>query len=432
MRCQGTISESVKIDGVGLHGGEPVSLLVEPAAVDTGIVFVRADLAEPVAIHAHHKSVVLRSRQTVLKAGPIEIHTIEHFLAATQALKIDNLRVTMNAAELPAAGGCSEEFLASLQQAKIVDQKTPRKTFVLDETIVVEDGDAHIVAFPNKGGLKISYALDYPVDSAIPSQIATYDSQRDNFAKDLAPARTFCLEEEAKQLREAGFGKGADFENTLVVGDQGVIDNTLRFENEFARHKLLDLLGDLALLGMDLEAKIVASKSGHATNAKLVKKLAARIDELENQGLVQRETGLDIKEILKIIPHRYPFLFLDRVVSIDGFKKAVAIKNVTFNEPQFQGHWPDQPIFPGVLQVEALAQLAGVLFLRRMENTGKVAVLLSIDRIKFRKPVVPGDQLRLECETINIRKKSGKVIGRGTVGGQTTVEAILKFMLMDE
>ncbi len=420
------------IDGVGLHGGEPVSLLVEPAPVDTGIVFVRSDLTEPVAISAHHKSVVLRSRQTVLKSGPTEIHTVEHFLAAAQALRIDNLRVTMNASELPAAGGCSQEFFTSLQHAKIVDQKTPRKTFVLDETIVIEDGDAHIVALPHKGGLKISYSLDYPSDSAISSQIASYDSQVDDFAQDLAPARTFCLEQEAKQLQEAGFGKGADFDNTLVVGDQGVIENTLRFDNEFARHKLLDLLGDLALLGMDLEAKIIASKSGHATNAKLVRKLAARIDELENKGLVQRETGLDIKEILKIIPHRYPFLFLDRVVSIDGFQKAVAIKNVTFNEPQFQGHWPDQPIFPGVLQVEALAQLAGVLFLRRMENTGKVAVLLSIDRIKFRKPVVPGDQLRLECETLNIRKKSGKVVGRGTVGGETTVEAVLKFMLMDE
>ncbi|MFT7617002.1 MAG: UDP-3-O-[3-hydroxymyristoyl] N-acetylglucosamine deacetylase [Planctomycetota bacterium] len=432
MRNQSTIANVVKLDGVGIHGGQNVCLTVEPAEPGTGIVFVRTDLEGAPEIPVTHSRVMLRSRQTVLKDGPAEVHTVEHFLSAALALKIDNLRVKLDSMELPAAGGSALEFHALLADAGIVDQKVPRKTFVLDQPIVVEDGEAHIAAFPHKGSLKISYSLDYPKDSAISSQFVSFSFDKNSFVSDIAPARTFCLESEARQLQEAGFGKGANCDNTLVIGEAGVIDNELRFEDEFARHKVLDLVGDLALLGMDLEAHVIASKSGHATNAKLVKKLAARVEELENQGLVQRETGLDIKEILKIIPHRYPFLFLDKVISIDGFKRAVAIKNVTFNEPQFQGHWPGQPIFPGVLQVEALAQLAGVLLMRRMENTGKVAVLLSIDKIKFRKPVVPGDQLRLECETLNIRKKSGKVIGHGTVNGETTVEAILKFMLMDE
>ncbi|MEE9394672.1 MAG: UDP-3-O-acyl-N-acetylglucosamine deacetylase [Planctomycetota bacterium] len=432
MRNQRTISQPASLSGVGIHNGERVNVSLKPAEPDSGVVFVRTDLNGEPRIPADFRHAVQRSRQTVLVADQAEVQTVEHFMSAIHALQIDNLIVEIDGPELPGVDGSALPFVELLQSAGSALQKKLRKLFKLDKTIVVESGDVHIVAFPHEAGLKISYTLDYPSDSHLPSQFCSFELDEGAFTEEIAPARTFCLESEAKELQAAGFGKGASTDNTLVIGADGVIDNSFRFDNELARHKTLDLVGDLGLLGIDLRAQIVATKSGHAANVELVQKIMRRLQEKENLGLVQRETGLDIREIMKIIPHRYPFLFLDRVISIEGFQRAVAIKNVTFNEPQFQGHWPGQPIFPGVLQVEALAQLAGVLLLRRMENTGKIAVLLSIDHIKFRRPVVPGDQLRLECETLHIRSTSGKVVGRGTVNGELTVEAVLKFMMMAE
>ena len=303
--------------------------------------------------------------------------------------------------------------------------------FTLDQPVAVSEGDASLTAFPYEAGLKISYTLDYGNLPALKPQFVSLDVTEDRFLSQIAPARTFCLEAEAKMLQAAGFGLGATTRNTLVIGDEGLIDNVYRLENEPARHKVLDLIGDLAMLSADLKAHIVATRTGHKTNVELVNRLASRLRLLENQGMVPTDTALDIKEIMKIIPHRYPFLFIDRVISLEGYQRAVAIKNVSINEPFFQGHWPGQPILPGVVQVEALAQLAGVLLLRRLLNTAKVAVLLSIDRIKFRRAVTPGDQLRLECETQSIRAKSAKVLGRAIVNNELTCEAIMKFMLMD-
>jgi len=432
VRNQRTIQDTVTLEGTGLHSGKPVTLTVEPAPPDFGIVFQRMDLVGHPRIPADDRHAVETPRQTVLRDQAAEVQTVEHFLAAAHGLQVDNLLVHIDGPELPAAGGCALEYVELIRGAGPIEQKSPRKCFHLDKTVVVERDDGYIVAFPNDDHLKISYTLDYPQSDCLPSQHVSFRLDSETFVRELAPARTFCLEAEAEQLRAAGFGQGADTDNTLVIGPEGIIGNELRFSDEFARHKVLDVVGDLSLLGADVHAHVVATKTGHATNLALVKELRRRLEALENQGLVQRETGLDIKRILEIIPHRYPFLFLDRVISVEGFQRAVAIKNVTFNEPHFQGHWPGQPIFPGVLQVEALAQLAGVLLLRRMDNTGKVAVLLSIDRIKFRRPVVPGDQLRLECETLNARRSSAKVRGRATVNGELTVEAVLKFIMMAE
>lgn len=431
MRNQRTLKAPVGLTGVGIHRGEAVQLRLLPAEPDSGIVFRRTDLDGAPEVPATHRFAVQRNRQTVLKDGAVEIETIEHFLSAAHALRLDNVLAEIDGPELPGMDGSARDFADLLAEAEFVEQKKPRASFRLDRTIVVENGESAIVAFPYEGGLKVSYTLDYPPGSFLPSQHCSFDVSPEVYRRELAPARTFCLESEAEQLRAAGFGKGANTDNTLVIGADGVIDNELRFDDEFARHKALDLVGDLGLLGVDLEAHVMATKSGHATNVLLVKELVKRCEELENLGLIQPDTGLDIKEIMKIIPHRYPFLFLDRVIEVDGFQRAVGIKNVTFNEPHFQGHWPGQPIFPGVLQVEALAQLAGVLLMRRMENTGRIAVLMSIENIKFRRPVVPGDQLRLECETLKIRKSSGKVVGRGTVNGDLTVESTMTFMMMD-
>lgn len=432
MRSQQTLQTAFEVSGIGLHSGAEVSVRVLPADPGSGVVFVRTDLPGRPQVPGDWRSAVQRQRQTVLKQGVAEVQTVEHLMAALAGLNVDNVVVEMDASELPGMDGSSREFVDRILAAGIKAQKPSRKVFQLDRTVVVEGKEGSIVAFPCSDSLRVSYTLDYPDELGLPSQHVAGAITPESFPRELAAARTFCMEAEAKSLQEAGLGRGANTQNTLVIGSDGVIENSFRFPDELARHKVMDLVGDLALLGADLQAQIVATKSGHALNLELVRKLRDRLETLENQGALLRESGLDIKEIMKIIPHRYPFLFLDRVIEIEGFQRAVAVKNVSFNEPQFQGHWPKQPILPGVLQVEGLAQLAGVLLMRRMENTGKIAVLLSIDKIKFRRPVVPGDQLRLECETLNIRRKSGKVIGRGTVNGELTVQAVLKFMLMDE
>lgn len=431
MRNQRTLKSPVSLKGIGLHSGAEVNLTLRPAEPDTGVVFIRTDLNGRPRIPLRRENVTARDRRTTIAAGDAEVHTTEHLAAGLLGLGIDNVEVDIDGLEVPGFDGSGQVIVEALREAGRVDQKSPRKRFKLDEPIAVKDGDSSIVAFPNDGGLRLSYTLHYPNLNEIGTQTFSTDLDEERFAKDIAPARTFCLEREAKALQEMGLGKGANTRNTLVLGEQGVIDNTFRFHDELARHKILDLIGDLALLGADLEASIVATKSGHSANHELVKRLGQRMQDLEVRGAIQPDTGLNVQEIMKIIPHRYPFLFVDRVIELSGYQRAVGVKNCSFNEPYFQGHWPGQPIMPGVLQVEALAQLSGVLLLRRLQNTGKVAVLLAIDKIKFRRPVVPGDQLRLECETLALKSRSGKVLGRASVNEELSCEALMKFMLMD-
>jgi UDP-3-O-[3-hydroxymyristoyl] N-acetylglucosamine deacetylase/3-hydroxyacyl-[acyl-carrier-protein] dehydratase len=215
------------------------------------------------------------------------------------------------------------------------------------------------------------------------------------------------------------------------MGAAGPRENELRWPDELARHKLLDVVGDLSMVGVDLDARVIATRSGHSLNMKMVQRLLEEIEAQENAGEFVHDSGLEIREILNLLPHRYPFLFIDRVIELDGFRRAVAIKNVSINEPFFQGHWPGQPIMPGVLQLEAMAQLAGVLLLRKLENTGKLAVLWSIDKVKMRGAVVPGDQLRIEVDTIRAKPTLGHVQARCKVGGKLMAEAQLKFTLID-
>lgn len=432
MRNQRTIKSSTTVKGVGLHSGQDVTLTLKSADPDTGIVFVRSDLPNRPRVPLRRDFVVkTAARQTTVGNGTAEIQTVEHLAATLWALGIDNVEIEIDGAEVPGMDGSCLPFVDALREAGRTEQKAPRKTFSLDRTVSVHDGSNSIVAFPSDQGLHLSYTLSYPEVTDLGSQHVNFEFSEERFVTDVAPARTFCLEKEAQALQEAGMGRGANTRNTLVIGEHGVIDNAYRLQDEPARHKLLDLIGDLSLLGADLNARIVATKTGHRVNRDLVQEIGARMGELEDTGVIQRDTGLGVQDILKIIPHRYPFLFVDRVIELVGFQKAVAIKNVSFNEPFFQGHWPGQPIMPGVLQVEALAQLSGVLLLRKIQNTGKVAVLLAIDKIKFRRPVVPGDQLRLQCDTIFLKSRSGKVLGRATVNDELTCEAVMKFMLMD-
>jgi len=427
-RTQRTIKAELELAGAGLFSGEDVTVKLKPAPPNYGVKFVRTDLVDMPVVSASHEFISKGERRTCLKNFQTEVLTVEHILAAFHGLGVDNVVVETSAAEMPSTDGSSAPFVEKILEVGIVEHDVPRRVFNVDRVISVSDGDSTAVMVPHNEGLTITYNLDYDLP-VIPRQTYTFHMDNSDFAREIAPARTFCLEAEAEALKRQGFGLRAGYENLLVVGDEGVIENTLRFPDEYARHKILDLIGDLALVGAEINGHIIAYKSGHALNWQLVRELA---DFVKIQDDTLYQSYLDIRQIQRILPHRYPFLLVDRVIEIDGNKRAVGIKNVTINEPFFGGHWPDQPFMPGVLQIEAMAQLAGVLLLRKLENTGKVAFLLSIDKARLRRPVVPGDQLILEAETRRLKAHSGRVDCRALVNGKVASEAQLNFMLVDQ
>jgi UDP-3-O-[3-hydroxymyristoyl] N-acetylglucosamine deacetylase/3-hydroxyacyl-[acyl-carrier-protein] dehydratase len=272
--------------------------------------------------------------------------------------------------------------------------------------------------------LRITFTISFP-HQAIKTQSISFIITPDTFLKHLAPARTFGFLAEVETLRSRGLIKGGTLENAVVVGEDGILNEALRFENELVRHKILDLLGDLFLLGVGISGHVVAFKSGHALNVKLLKKMEALISSSNTKFL-------DINEIKRILPHRYPFLLVDKVLELEPGKRIKALKNVSFNEQFFQGHFPKHPIMPGVLIVEAMAQAGGILLLSEEENAGKLVYFTGIDKVKFRKPVFPGDQLILEVTPIRIKKKSGKMQGRSFVEGKLVAEGELMFTILDE
>jgi len=425
---QKTIHAELEISGVGLFSGEEVTLKLKPAPPNYGIKFIRTDLADTPVVSASHQFIAKGERRTCLKNFQTEVVTVEHLLAAFHGLGIDNVVVETDASEMPSVDGSCGPFVERILEVGIVEHQVPKRVLNVDRVVSVSEGDATTVVVPHNEDLTITYNLDYAV-SAIGRQTYTFHLGDTNFGREIAPARTFCLEAEAESFKRQGFGERAGYQNLLVVGDEGVIENTLRFPDEYARHKILDLIGDLALVGAEIHGHIIAYKSGHSLNWQLVRELA---DFMKIQDDTLYQSYLDIRQIQRILPHRYPFLLVDRIIEIDGNKRAVGIKNVTINEPFFRGHYPGQPFMPGVLQLEAMAQLAGVLLLRKLENTGKVAFLLSIDKAKLRRPVVPGDQLILEAETRRLKAHSGRVDCRALVNGKVACEAQLNFMLVDQ
>ncbi len=434
-RKQRTVKREGEIGGIGLHSGREAVLHIEPAEPDTGVTFVRTDLEGAPRIAAQAENLRDERRRTALVGERgADVHTVEHFLACCTALGVDNLVVKISGPECPGLDGSAREFLAVLEDLEPEEQDAERPTVQVPHPVAVEAGNgASLVAFPASDGLTVSYTLDYG-HSYLDTQHFSVRVDADTFKNEVAGARTFCLESEAEALRAANLGLGASYENTLVVGEEGVIDNTLRWPDEFARHKTLDLLGDLFLLGADLNAHVVAYRSGHAANLDLVKALrseARRAEEAAKAPAKPSQTALNPVQIRRILPHRYPFLLVDRVIEVDGFQRAVGVKNVSVNEPFFQGHYPSEPIMPGVLILEAMAQLAGILLLRKLELTGRVPVLLSIDRVKFRRAVVPGDQIRLEAQTLRVSSGRGRVKCRSTVDGRLVSEARLNFAMAE-
>ena len=436
---QRTIARDVSMQGLGIHTGEPVSVRVLPAPPDTGIVFVRTDLPHRPFIPVNSAEAVdvdKSIRRTTLSKDGVMIQTVEHFMASLWGAGIDNAYVEVTNHEMPGLDGSAIQFLQQFKAAGTVEQPVPRRYFSLREPVFVEEGESSIIVFPDRT-LRVSYILNYTTHPLLKSQFVSYTLNGSaSFEESIAPARTFCLQDEAERLRAAGFGKGATFENTLVLGEAGVINNTLRFEDEFARHKILDLLGDLYLLGSHLRAHVVAIKSGHPLNVKLVKKLGQALEQWR-LGALQSHTSevmvgpqLDITQIEKILPHRYPFLLVDRVIELAD-SRAVGIKCVTINDYFFRGHFPGRPVMPGVLIIEAMAQVGGIILLNKPENKGKFAYFMAVDKVKFRKPVVPGDVLVLEAELGKLRTRTGQLTARALVDGKVVCEGELMFALAD-
>ncbi len=431
---QQTIKTEVEFSGPGLFSSAEAHLRFRPSEANTGIVFVRTDLPNPARISATAANLTPnQDRRTSIHDGTVSINTIEHVLAAINGLGIDNILVELDAEEAPGGDSSARPFTDALASAGAEQQDADKKVFVIDTPIAVSQGEAMIAALPGEGDyLDILFDLDYSsLSESVGRQVLAFRLYEDDFAARIAPARSFLLAEEARQFQARGWGKHLTAKDFLVMAPDGPVDNELRFADEHVRHKIADLVGDLALLGRSLRGRIVAYRSGHSLNHQLVRKLAEQVALRERASALVREPSLDIRRIMRLLPHRYPFLMIDRVIELDGDRKGVGVKNVSINEPYFQGHYPGEPIMPGVMILEAMAQMSGILLSQRLEHTGKVAVLLSMDRAKMRRPVRPGDQLIIEVEALHVRSRTGHCKCRAMVGSNLAAEAEIKFMLVD-
>ncbi|MBU0548677.1 MAG: UDP-3-O-acyl-N-acetylglucosamine deacetylase [Candidatus Omnitrophica bacterium] len=421
MEKQKTIASQASLSGTGIHTGNKVNMTFKPAQASSGVVFIRTDIHGAPRIQANVQSFLATkfSRRSSIGNNGVEVQTIEHLMSALSSLGIDNIDVEIDNNELPGLDGSAIKFVEALEKAGIVEQEQEKYIHVIKEPICIEDGASSITIVPSKE-FKISYTLNYN-HPLLETQFLEISVNAEYFKTEIAPARTFCLESEASELQNQGLGLGANYDNTLVVGRTGVIKNILRFKDEFVRHKILDLIGDLCLAGCPIRGHVIALKSGHSLNLKIAQKIYGQ--KIKVQGANTMERVLDINEIMKIIPHRVPFLFVDRVTHLEKGKRAVGVKNVTMNDYFFKGHFPGRPVMPGVIIVEAMAQVGGVMMLASEENKGKLAFFLSINNVKFRKPVIPGDQLILEVEAIKVKSKTGQVRGRALVDGKVVAEA---------
>lgn len=433
MKPQKTIAREAELAGRGMFSGAEAKVRFAPADVDTGVVFIRSDVDEPVKIEATVRSVAERSRRTAVRKGQHSVEMIEHCMSAINALEIDNIFVEVNAPEMPGFDGSSAEYFKALKDCGFTEQSKPRKEFAISQEISISEAGASIYALPGSGeSLEITYDMDYTKHTGVGRQMLSCTLSTEYFENNLAPARTFLLEAEAKQFQSRGIGAHLGPRDILVISSDGPIKNSFKFPDECVRHKIVDLIGDIALVGRRLAGRIVAYKSGHSLNQQLARKLYEQAQQQDRIAKVGTDALLDIRRIQKILPHRYPFLLVDKVIEIDGDRFIRGVKNVTFNEVFFQGHFPGTPIMPGVLVLEAMAQVCGLLFAQKLEHTGKLALMLGMDGVKMRKSVIPGDQLILTAEASRVRSKIAVCKCEALVAGTKVAEAEIKFMLVDE
>ncbi len=422
---QHTVAGEVEVQGIGVHSGEAATLTIRPASEASGIVFVRTDIENAPAIPARLDNVTRTELGIGLGADGVEVLTVEHVLAALAAAGVDNARLELHGPEVPILDGSFSPYLEALGRAGRTAQSLPAEIIDVGEALTVgADPEASYVVLP-RDGLLISATIEFD-HGAIGRQHGAFRIDQDGFARDLAPARTFGFQADVEALRARGLARGASLENTVVLGEDGVMNPDLRFPDEFLRHKVGDIVGDLALMGARLNGHIVANRPSHSGNVRL----ARAIRERHDRGL--RAHTIDVRDIMKHLPHRYPMLLVDRVVEFDPGKRIVGLKNVTINEPFFSGHFPDHPIMPGVLIVEAMGQVGGLLLMDAVENPeDKVVYFMSLNNVKWRRPVVPGDQIRFELTMTGLRRSVCKMRGKGTVDGQLVAEAEMTARIVD-
>ena len=435
---QRTLAREVSIKGNSLHTGDAVTLTLKPAPVDHGFVFRRVDLSGAPELRPRVDFITDLVRATTIQVGHAKVQTVEHVLSALSGCGIDNAIIEMDASEPPILDGSAKPFVDLIMQGEPMEQATDREYFTLDAAVSVTKGQSSIIALPSDD-LRISCTS--ADDRGIHTQHLSLLIDPDSYMTQIAAARTFTIYEDIEELLKLGKIKGGSLDCAVVIkGDKIISKEGLRFKDEFVRHKILDIIGDITLLGLPLKAHIIATRPGHAINAELTKALAAKLEERKKGPkkkprpamVMPDETALDIRRILDTLPHRYPFVMIDRVVEFVGSDALVAIKNVSINEPYFQGHFPGNPVMPGVLQLEAMAQAAGILMLRRGSAEGKATLFMSADKVKLRKPVRPCDQLILNAKLTKTRgEKLAAAEVTCTVDGHVVSSAELMFAIIN-
>jgi len=438
---QQTLNRPASFSGIGLHSGNRVNMTILPAPANSGVRFRRVDLDGKPEIEARVENVSETNRSTTLAKGNVKVHTVEHVLAALAGYGIDNAVIELDANEPPIADGSSREFCKIILAAGLTEQPEKKEFFTPTEPIEIRLGETVMTLFPAEQFKITCTSAD---KQGRFTQFYSTEVTPKTWEKELAHARTFCFYEEIEFLFKNGLIKGGSLENAVVIRDDAVLTTEpLRYREEFVRHKMLDIVGDLSLLGKPIRGHVIAVRPGHAANATLVKKIIEQINRPiraqqtfappPNDALVPppaAEGAMGIEELMKFLPHRPPFLLVDRILKIDGMK-ITGIKCVTMNEPFFVGHFPGHPIMPGVLQLEAMAQVAGVLLLKIIKAANQVAYFMAADNVKWRRPVGPGDVLVMELELIKARGRIGKAKGVCKVDGEIVSEAEITFMLRD-
>jgi UDP-3-O-[3-hydroxymyristoyl] N-acetylglucosamine deacetylase/3-hydroxyacyl-[acyl-carrier-protein] dehydratase len=460
---QRTIKKPVSISGKGLHTGTECKLTFKPAEENSGIRFIRADLGGRPEIPAVADNVIDVSRGTTIGIGEAKVHTIEHVLSAIAGLQIDNIIIELEGIEPPVGDGSAMPFVKVLVKAGFEQQEAPKDYLIIDKTVMYhnEENNIDIVALP-LDDYRVTVMVDYQ-NPALGSQHTGMFYLEKEFVNEFASARTFCFLSEVEELADQGLIKGGDLDNAIVIvdhkpsdnelqalakkiglkeklslGENGILNNkVLHYKNEPVRHKLLDLMGDLALIGAPLKAQILAARPGHRANvefAKQVRKLYQQKKLVKKFQFVKKEgVVFDTAAIERILPHRYPFLLVDKIIDMELDKKVIGVKSVTMNEPFFQGHFPGHPIMPGVLIVEAMAQTGGVFIWNIIPNPEEKHVyFMQINNVKFRKTVVPGDQLFMEVEMISKKSKLIMMKGRAYVDNVLVTEAEFTVAIVDK
>ena len=433
MDKQRTLASSASLSGLTLHTGEEVTLTLHPAPVDHGYKFKRSDLPDEPIVEARVEHVKTVERSTTIVEGSVKIHTVEHILSALTGLGVDNALIEMSSNEPPIGDGSARAYVELIKKAGIVEQDGIRAYIEPREPIVVQTGDSILMILPDTT-FRISCTQVGPEGRF--TQFLSAEITPEFYETQIAPARTFVFYEDVKPLMDKGLIRGGSLENAIVArGDSVLSKEPLRFPDEFVRHKILDIIGDLSLTGRRIRGHIVAVKPGHGPNTQLARALAKRQSEylaMAPRPVAAAGSVLDINEIMHTLPHRYPFLMVDRIIDVKEDLSAVGVKAVTINEPYFQGHFPGHPVMPGVLQIEAMAQVASIVMMRRPENRGKIGYFMSADAVKFRKPVFPGDTLFIHCEMLSTKKRLGKAACKCLVNGEVVSEGELLFGLVDK